>query len=58
MAGHGDYTDAHDPKYKYVDVPLIIANEENIKPYGRLVHDFDKEEVRVCLYCWIQLNYI
>ena len=51
MAGHGDYTDAHDPKYKYVDVPLIIANEENIKPYGRLVHDFDKEEVRVCLYC-------
>ena len=27
------------------DVKLIIANEENIAEYGRLVYDFDEEKV-------------
>ena len=47
MAGHGDYGEVVlDPKYKHVNVPLYIANEENLKPYGRFVRDFENEEVR------------
>ena len=46
MAGHEDYSDALNSKYRLVDVPLYIATEENIADYGRFVHDFDKEEVR------------
>ena len=40
------YTDAHDPKYgEPRQVPIIPYTSETIKEYGRLVHDFDAEEV-------------
>ena len=46
MAGHEDYSDALNSKYRLVDVPLYIATEENIADYGRFVRDFEQEEVR------------
>lgn len=30
---------------KYYQVPLVVPTEENFKPFGRLVTDYDKEEV-------------
>ena len=33
--GNPSYAEAHDPQYGApVDVPLVIATEENIKQYG------------------------
>ncbi len=41
-----DYSDALDPKYKEPHpVPIVDASEETLKDYGRLVWDFDSEEV-------------
>ena len=45
MSGHANYDDALNPKYKIVDVPLRIANEKSFEKFGRIVHDFDTEEV-------------
>lgn len=40
------YDDAHDPKYgNPVQVPIIIANDETLRCYARVVTDFYKEEV-------------
>ena len=40
------FKDAHDPKYDEPHlVPLISCNESTFREYGRLVHDFDAEEV-------------
>ena len=39
-------SDVNDPKYSDpVDVPLLVATDENVKEYGRLVRDYEKEEV-------------
>ena len=40
------YADAHDPKYGAPhEVPLKICTPESIAEYGRIVHDFEEEEV-------------
>ena len=46
-SGHADYSNAHDKSLKKpVKVPLKIATEESVKDYGRIVRDFDTEEVK------------
>ena len=46
MSGYASYSDAHDAKYgEPHQVPIIPCTSESIKEYGRLVHDFDAEEV-------------
>ena len=50
-------SDVNDPKYgDPVDVPLIIATEENVKEYGRLVRDYDKEEVWIFVEILVNVN--
>ena len=40
------FKDAHDPKYGQPHlVPIIPCNENTFREYGRLVYDFDAEEV-------------
>jgi hypothetical protein len=37
-----------DPKYgEPYKVKLVVANEETLKGYGKIVTDFDKEEVEI-----------
>ena len=57
MAGHEDYSCVLDPEYTQVEVPLYPATEESIKQYGRLVHDFEKEEVGCVLSGHIRYMY-
>ena len=50
-------SDVNDPKYgDPVDVPLLMATEENVKEYGRLVRDYDKEEVWILMLIYILIN--
>ena len=37
------FSDAHEKDY--YEVPLILGTDESLKGYGRIVHDFDAEEV-------------
>ena len=46
MSGYASYDDALNPKYDVITVPLRIATESSIRHYGRLVHDYDTEDVR------------
>ena len=46
MSGYASYSDSHDSKYAEPHlVPLIPCNENTFREFGRLVHDFDNEEV-------------
>ena len=46
MSGYASYSDAHDSKNAEPHlVPLIPCNENTFREFGRLVHDFDNEEV-------------
>jgi hypothetical protein len=48
MSGSPSYDDAHDPKYrKPYKVPMVVASDETLKGYGKIVRDFDKEEVEI-----------
>ena len=48
MCGSPSYDDAHDPKYrKPYKVPMVVASDETLKGYGKIVRDFDKEEVEI-----------
>ena len=48
MSGYTSYADALDPKYgEPFPVPIVRATEETLKGYGRIVRDFDKEEVEI-----------
>ena len=54
--GNPSYSEAHDPKYGTpVDVPLVIATEENIKPYGRYswISVINLIEITYGRYSWI-----
>lgn len=45
-SGYGTYEGAHDSLYgNPTDIPLVIASEESLKPFGRIAHNFDKEDV-------------
>ena len=46
MAGCEDYSCVLDEQYDQVEVPLYRATESSVREYGRLVEDFEKEEVR------------
>ena len=46
MSGYTSYSDAHDPMYGEPHlVPIVLCTEETIREYGRLVHNYDAEEV-------------
>eukprot|EP01135_Chromosphaera_perkinsii_P011361 Nk52_evm6s2391 gene=Nk52_evmTU6s2391 len=47
MSGHASYADAlNEDKYgEPHHVPIVIATEESLRGYGRIVRDFDAEEV-------------
>ena len=48
MNGSPSYDDAHDPKYgKPYKVPMVVASDETLKGYGKIVRDFDTEEVEI-----------
>jgi hypothetical protein len=48
MSGYASYDDALDPKYgEPYKVKLVDANEETLKGYGKIVTDFDKEELKL-----------
>ena len=48
MSGYASYDDALDPKYgDPFPVPIVKATEETLKGYGRIVRDFDKEQVEI-----------
>ena len=48
MSGSPSYDDVHDPKYgKPYKVPMVVASDETLKGYGKIVRDFDKEEVEI-----------
>ena len=50
-----DYDDAHDSKYaEPFEVPILVANSDTLKKFGRTVEDFDKEEVWITT--WPQLG--
>ena len=54
-SGYASYDDAHDVKYgEPFPVPLIVANASTLESYGRIVEDFDKEEVWITT--WPQLG--
>ncbi len=45
-SGFASYENAHDAKYRNpVDVPLKLATEAALRDYGRIVQDFEAEEV-------------
>lgn len=51
MSGYASYDDALDPKYgDPFPVPLVVANEETLKGYGKIVTDFEKEEVEITVW--------
>ena len=52
MAGSGfaDYTNAHKCSHP-VSVPLYKATEESLKGYGRIVRDFNTEQVYIMVIC-------
>tara|TARA_B100001094_G_C18186434_1_gene804095 strand:- start:222 stop:914 length:693 start_codon:yes stop_codon:yes gene_type:complete len=48
MSGHYNYSKFENtiPNYiKIYDIPIVIANSNNIKDYGRFVNDFENEQV-------------
>ena len=47
MAGHEDYSCVLSENLTHVEVPLYSATAKSISDFGRLVHDFEKEEVRM-----------
>ena len=48
MSGYASYDDALDPKYgDPFPVHIVKATEETLKGYGRIVRDFDKEQVEI-----------
>ncbi|KAK3604361.1 hypothetical protein CHS0354_000921 [Potamilus streckersoni] len=48
MSGYASYDDAFDPKYGTpFEVPIILATEESLKGYGKIVSDFDQEQVEI-----------
>ena len=45
------FKDAHDAKYaEPVQVPLYLPTEETFAQYGRLVTDYDQEEVQLSMF--------
>ena len=46
MAGCEDYSCVLNEQYDQVEVPLYRATESSVREYGRMVEDFEKEEVR------------
>ena len=46
MAGCEDYSCVLNEQYNQVEVPLYRATESSVREYGRIVEDFEKEEVR------------
>ena len=50
MVVFGDHVDLYkeelDKKYEVCEVPLRIASDETLRDFGRLVRDFEKEEVK------------
>ena len=48
MSGYASYDDALDPKYgDPFPVSIVKATEKTLKGYGRIVKDFDKEQVEI-----------
>jgi hypothetical protein len=45
---NASYDEAHDPKYgDPFPVPIVMATTETLKGYGRIVTDFENEEVEI-----------
>lgn len=48
MSGSPSYDDAHDPKYgDPYKVSMVIADENSLKGYGKIVTDYEKTEVEI-----------
>ncbi|XP_071154080.1 uncharacterized protein [Mytilus edulis] len=48
MSGYASYDEALDPKYgDPYQVSLVVADENSLKGYGKIVTDFEKEEVEI-----------
>ena len=48
MSGYACYDDALDPKYGDPHVvPIVIATENSLEGYGKIVTDFEAENVEI-----------